>query len=612
MGEVESFLCQMGWNYRPSGADQFAVECCPLCPNTNYKFYVSAEGLWDCKVCGEHGNLYQLKEKTGYSITGVQSMKDAASRRSAPQELPDFNLFHRNLMENEKYGDVLDFLVHDRAISLDTLKRLNIGAAAYKGKSGCGREGEVVLTYVFPYFDSAGNPTFFKARSASWDHKEFWAPSGREVPLYNEAVLKPGMEELTVVEGEVDAVSLISAGYENVVGIPGANVQKTPWIERLDRVASKQIYLCLDSDKTGQEAARALATKIGIDKVKNIVLPSFEVDGKPGKDINDWFRAGKTLEDFLALRDAARMFDVQGVQSVADVLFEILDDIENRGNEPQYQSQYPSLNRKVGGWNDGYMVGLLAAGKHGKTTLLLNIMNYLAAQCGHPSYLWCGEMTQKMLVTKWISMVTNTDSKLITNETVGQAMEYARNMKADFLFGRTRNNHKDVIESIRQAVRRYGTKIVGVDNLQLLNVDARHATQETMAIATELKNLALELNILLFLIIQPNRIAEGQVAQAHNAYNSSAIEKLVDQMLCAHRNKVANVKADQLQGFMETEENFEPQLYIRTDLSRFSAGGWCTLYLDGATSTVRELGEGDITVPTGPSGLIKVEETQEI
>ncbi len=40
--------------------------------------------------------------------------------------------------------------------------------------------------------------------------------------------------------------------------------------------------------------------------------------------------------------------------------------------------------------------------------------------------------------------------------------------------------------------------------------------------------------------------------------------------------------------FVELEENFDPEVYVRVDLSRYAPGGATTLWMDGARSTISQ------------------------
>lgn len=63
-------MAQLSWATRPSGnGENVAVQMCPFCSNTNWKFFVHVggekDGLFSCKVCSEQGNFYTLREKLG-------------------------------------------------------------------------------------------------------------------------------------------------------------------------------------------------------------------------------------------------------------------------------------------------------------------------------------------------------------------------------------------------------------------------------------------------------------------------------------------------------------------------------------------------------------------
>jgi twinkle protein len=534
------------------------------------------------------------------SVNGVTSMKEAG--QGPPPPLPDLAALHQSLMENEKYGDVLDYVLAERGLSVDVLTRFKLGASEVDG----------IIYLVMPYMDAAGQFVFYKARSVPPAKKAFRSAPGRPTPLFNVACLKAGMEELFMVEGEIDSLTMITHGVENVVGAPGAGMKKLDWLQVLDTVAPKNIYLIYDNDKAGQQGAKELAKRIGLDKVKNIVLPTFEVEpGIPGKDINDWFKAGRSMVELMALKETAKHFDIDGVQDVGEILVQLSEDIEGKGTEPKYKTPWASLTKRVGGFEDGDLVGIMAEGKVGKTTMALNWLQYYACE-GIPTFLYCQEMQPKRMVRKWVSMVTQTDDtpgkSEITVNVVKMATEYAKTMAADILFGYTASSRpEDVMETIRQVVRRYGVKVVCFDNLQLLVRNVEHSAAETSKITKMFKEVAMELGIVILLIVQPHRVPDGQIISARNAMGSSSIEKDVDYMICLHRNRVQIIKkADDFKGFMESEENFEPYLLVRVDLGRYAPGGMCTLYMDGATSTVREVTEADMTQPSSaPVGQIQ-------
>jgi twinkle protein len=609
--KAEDFIKRMGWSSRPGSTDQLVVQTCPFCSDSAGKFAINVsagdhDGLWQCFRCQEKGNLHQLKERVGVRTAGVTSMQDAAEARHAPSPLPNFDALHKNLMNNEAFGDVLDYLLVDRGFTFDVIERLKIGAKD---------DGEKKW-FIIPYFDATGNPTYFKARTVPPAKKAFDSPHGREAGLFNQPVIKAGMEELVLVEGECDCISLLCRGYGTVCGVPGAGVKKAAWIELLDRHQPKNVYLLYDNDKPGQDGAREMAARVGIEKVKNIILPPFEVttaDGvRPGKDINDWFVAGHTLDELRQLMADARPFDVEGVYGLTAALDELRMDIEGHGVEPKYKTGYPSLDAKLGGFEDGDLIGVLAEGKVGKTTTVLNIVQKMIETYNETGFVFCQEMLPKRMVRKWVSMVTKTDDtpgkSQMSVEKISEALDYAQTMKGDILFGYTKSlKAEDVTNTIRQAVRRYGAKFVVFDNLHMLPQSVQNQAAEISKITKAFKQLAMELKIVLFLIMQPRKTQGDQMVTANDINGSSGPSKDVDYLIVFHRKRVGNLSDKQLNGYMETDEGFEPQLYVKVDLARYASGGMCTLWFDGATSTVRELSQDDVAaMPVPATGAIPV------
>lgn len=588
-----AYVLSKGWNHRITDT-QIILEICPVTGCDNWHFYMSHEtdkdSLWTCHKCGQSGNLYTLKEYLGDKTHNITSMRDVAQSQQAAQPLPDVEAAFRRLMTEGEDTNVdnpaLEYLMQ-RGFTMEVIERFKLGVTKSHGKRWL----------VIPYFH-CGKLIYAKFRTLPPDEKEFMGVSGRETPLFNQDCLTRDMGELIFVEGEGDALACISKGIEYVVGVPGANGKKSSWIDLIDKISPKSIYLLYDNDQVGQSAAKEMAKRIGIDKVKNIVLPEFTFvdeneEEHEGKDINEWFRAGHTVEEFEQLKSQASKFGVDGIRSVGDVISEIKQRLAEGGSlKPKWEaSAWESFNRRLLGYEEGDLIGVLAPEKVGKTTFIANVLDFLNVRYDESVLLFCQEMMPDRLVQKWVSMVTDTRDEYITEEVVDSALRIAASRNADYLFGYTRHaTKKEVFDTIRQAVRRYGVKFVAFDNLQILTRSSDHMAQEVCTIANDFKQLALELGIVIFLIMQPHAMKEGEIVSSRNVYGSSAPGKAVDAMVCLHRNREGNIKAEDFAaiGFLEVEESFSPDMLVRVDLNRFGSGGTTTLHFDGAKSKVTE------------------------
>jgi DnaB-like helicase C terminal domain/Toprim domain len=618
------FIVEQGWKWQGDGSQgEVQVETCPYCKKGDYKFYVAVsdpkestrDGLHFCHhgSCGKTGNLRTLAEHIGVRIAGVDSRSEwAGSGDRKPDALPDVEACHTALLGD---AEALDYLIHTRGFTKEIIEKQKLGLKEKVFFKEAGESKALVIPYLV-----GGNIVFAKFRTFPPKPKDFITPSGWEAPLYNGEILQDGLEEVIFVEGEPDTLSMMSNGVENVVGVPGASVKKATWIETLDRVAPKRIYILFDNDKAGKKGAQELASRIGIDKCLKLVLPPFSItplDGveRPGKDVNEWFRyGGGTLELFEKLKESASLFDVTGVTSSGDALQQLEDELNGKVDlAPKYVFQWPELNRLMG-MEDGDVLDIVAPEKVGKTTFGLNILDHMVSQYGEDGLLVCLEMTQARLAKKWVAMVTGFEdtitepgskaSKDKLDELKGcvvkaRSIQQTRGADIYFAYPQMVKEPEDVFKLIRDCIRRYGVKWVMFDNLQRLCDDTLknqgHRTVQLSQISKGFAKLAKDYRIKLIRILQPKRIERGATISTNDVDGSSQVAKDCDAMITLWRSVVGELKKSewetQNQGFQESSESFEPIMKVTVGLSRYSSGGSTKLFYDGARSQVRSLSD---------------------
>jgi hypothetical protein len=103
--------------------------------------------------------------------------------------------------------------------------------------------------------------------------------------------------------------------------------------------------------------------------------------------------------------------------------------------------------------------------------------------------------------------------------------------------------------------------------------------------------LAKDHKIVLVRILQPKKIEKGSMISTGDVDGSSQIDKDCDAMATLWRQPVGVVSKsayEQEEGsYSESEESFSPKMRVTVGLSRYSSGGHCDLYFDGARSQVR-------------------------
>lgn len=149
---------------------------------------------------------------------------------------------------------------------------------------------------AYPYRREDGTWTYAKLRSLGGGEKDFRRiPAGQSSAIYRAAVL-PGATTATVFEGERDAVAAMSAGLSrDILSLPdGAkSACSRAVIEALK--GYETVYVALDDDHDGNQAASDLAQAIGPGRCRRVTFKGF-------KDFGDALAAlGRTAARDLAI-----------------------------------------------------------------------------------------------------------------------------------------------------------------------------------------------------------------------------------------------------------------------------------------------------------------------
>lgn len=625
--QAMQLVVSQGWKYREVSSPKIEIERCPYCKKDGFHLgmeihgagsgQTNRDGLHGCVHCGKGGNLYTLKQHLGIVQANIESRRDSGSsgENKKQEELPDTEACHEALLADEA---ALDYLVNGRGFSMDVIGKMKLGLVEKRFFRGVGE----VRALVYPYMVN-GNTVFCHYRtlptmplSENLVPKAFSSPTGWPVPLYNGEILNDqNLTEATFVEGEPDVICAIDHGVKNICGVPGANFKKAEWIDSLDRL--DKVYVCYDKDAVGQKAAQELANRIGIEKCWKIILPDFQVttekgEQRNGKDLNEWFtQGGGTPEAFEKLKEEAQLFDVAGVASSKDSMQEFYDELEGKTTlEPKYKTQWPSLNKLVG-FEDGDVIDILAPEKIGKTTFALNLMDHMVSAYGEDGVFICLEMTRARMARKWVSYLGQVADNIPKSVEEGEALKAAfmearstvqaitAAREGDLYFCYPKyKSVEDIYGLIRDVIRRYGAKWICIDNIHRLadSTPYDNRTQHLSQISKITSQIAKDYGVKLVRILQPNRIKAGAIVSSDNTDGSSQIAKDCDCTITLHRTKLGELSADDFEkiGYVEQEAAFGEDVLTGVPLSRYSSGGYCTLHVNGETSTFMEKNEGQI------------------
>lgn len=178
----------------------------------------------------------------------------------------------------------LDAFAQVRGFRVDFLRKYGFEAAP---------EGETPFPeewIKFPYPSLTGIHTHRYRRPPlldDSDYPKYWAPKGTGQHLYNPLLLGPHSSEVWLVEGELDALTLITYDVP-AIGIPGTQGFKQTWKYLFSEAT---VFIAFDNDDAGRKGASQLKS----------ILPHAHVLEVPfDGDFNDWMKYDPDyLEDWL-------------------------------------------------------------------------------------------------------------------------------------------------------------------------------------------------------------------------------------------------------------------------------------------------------------------------
>lgn len=267
------------------------------------------KGVWYCFSCSGSGQIANLVMQRATWVTpeiskgGSSNGRVHTSRSAKPTEdLSETKVssWHSTLMSSEAE---LDFIVTERGIMTDTVKRFEIGWDRSRG---------VYTIPVRGWEDELVNVRRYNPYPPP-DMRKIWGVSGHNKPvLFPVNVLKENPEFVVICEGEWDVLLTIQNGFPAITRTAAADVWRGEWSEFF---ADKTIYLGHDADAKGQVANRRVARALAkIADVRMLRLP-YKIVKKHGKDLtNFWFEHDR--QDFEQLLKDAEPWGVEQQKSV--------------------------------------------------------------------------------------------------------------------------------------------------------------------------------------------------------------------------------------------------------------------------------------------------------
>jgi DNA primase len=332
-----------------------------LSPFKNEKspsFTVSDEKeFYHCFSTSEHGNIFDFLMKTKslsfgeavralaaeagmppYKFTRMDTEKEKRfySYKTIFKEYSDY--FHEQIFKSEN-NQALKYL-EKRGISQNIIKEYNLGYVPWQNdfyekiktkfneeeiiSTGLYYKNEKTNKFVdrfnsritFPINNLTGETIAFGGRIIKESHlakyinspeTEFYKKGRTVFNLDKAKALRSEINEVVIVEGYMDVVSLYAAGIKNIISNSGTALTETQ-IDLIWKFFPNPI-ICLDGDQSGQSAALRIAEKLLVlinenNKIFFSILPKGEDPDdfikKNGKDkFIDFLKSKKIIQSYI-------------------------------------------------------------------------------------------------------------------------------------------------------------------------------------------------------------------------------------------------------------------------------------------------------------------------
>ena len=384
------------------------------------------------------------------------------------------------MIEQLRGSPAYDYLINERKLNEETIDYFRLG---YDEKKNA---------VAIPHFKN-GELINIKYRFLKPKDIRYTSEPNAEQWLFNDSGIETALSKgaVAIAEGEFDCMSLWQAGFKNVIS-PGSGANSYAiWIESLDKI--KSVWIAYDSDQPGQNAAKELAERIGLEKCRNVLYP------EGIKDAND-FMTKHTPDELRELFGKAKPMYKSEFNSIPDVIREMV--------EAPREYIMTKLFPEVRIYKDNLTV-LTGVTNSGKSSLALNIALELAGE-GVPVLVLPLERGIYTVGRRLIQIAINKTEEEIEFTPKEKLYELTNDIaKLPIYFAMPDKNR--LLETITRAKRVYGVKYVIIDQIdqavRQVSGNKEIAISDTMR---DLKQLSESQQVALLVVAHIRKLAPGE------------------------------------------------------------------------------------------------------
>jgi len=470
---------------------------CPLC-SANRKpqnrkakcaMYDWDRGLGTCMNCNEVFQLHTFKRKGGNDKVYTKPKTIA----------------------NPLLSDKVIKWFENRGISNNTLVKMKIT----EGKEWMPQTGKEENTIQFNYFIN-NELINIKYRDGK---KNFKLVKGAEKIFYNiDSTI--GHEYVVIVEGEIDALSLIEVGVKSVISVPNGATVSNNNLDYLDSCidyldGKEKIIIAVDQDEAGENLKQELIRRLGAEAC-------YTVDFGVHKDANDFLlhNSSAKLNDVIKNASPVPIENVVTLNDIDDELQEFI----HEGFKPGYQIGLDNFDNIFSTYT-GQFITVTGVPSSGKSDFVDRmIVGYqqkygwktaFASPENKPTFLHAHKLMRK--IGNWMPNKTDIGSD--------KWNEVANIVNDNFFFIENERYDLDsVLNKGAQLVKRKGIKCLVIDpyNKIKMNGAANMSIPDaTMEYLTRIEAFAKKFDVLVIVVAHPTKMykKEDGTIDEPNMYN---------------------------------------------------------------------------------------------
>lgn len=378
-----------------------------------------------------------------------------------------------------------------RMIAQSTLNKLRV----YSDQAFMPQYKKDVPVICFPYFCN-GKLINIKYRGPE---KSFKMVSGAELIFWNIDCLSE-YDSVIIVEGEIDLLTFIQAGFENCISVPNGANKNLEYLDNcIDMFAGiKKIYIAVDQDTKGIELKDELIRRLGPERC-------WVVSFKDTKDANEYLKKyGSDIHDVLKNAIAA---PVKGIVE-ASSFYADARELYERGVQPGLTIGHKSIDEYVT-WESGRLAIVTGSPSSGKSEFVDYVVSKLNILYGwKAAYFTPENYPFKYHYAKLFEKLIGKEfKKTSSDESEWDQFYYHFSNNNFYIMNEDDMTVKSFLDSAKVLVRTRGVKVVVIDPYNKLEHNYNDSeTQYISRFLDQIIQFAKMNDVLVFLVAHPKKM----------------------------------------------------------------------------------------------------------